>query len=412
MKRRDLIKKTALALGSTLFLSGCAKKDRPEEAINQNNIQTQNDSSDKLEIIPKQTGTYKISAPMLFDYSAIDELAECNKKYKKTKVKTLYNSIPWPLSSNYNEWMMLCRGGKNPDIKSFQDFANYVKYSFDKGFDFCYLMNSPKAFNDIDLKNFKTDFYKLLDDLYKIGVRKIKFSNTQVAQLIRNHNPDFKLLTSTIIEYNSIIQYQGLFKQFKNIVQIGLPKDQNQNFKFIKALKKAFPNTEIEVMLNEGCLKGCFSRYSCMASSYTSFYKLGCKLCAKNPKLTFYKDGKIYPWDLGYYSALGINHFKFVSAIQRASDKAQPHLIEYLDVAEHGFESEYIKKHILRYFKVKNFARYIDNYSIEEIISKYYPDMRYFIKNGHECSSRCEIECNYCEDRAKELQKFEDSLPV
>ena len=134
MKRRELIKKTALAIGSTLFLSSCTKKDEPEKTVYQDNTQMQNNSSDNSEIVPKQTDIYKLSAPMLFDYSAIDELVECNKKYKKIKVKTLYNSIPWPLSSNYNEWIMLCRGGQNPDIKNFDDFAKYVKYSIDKGF--------------------------------------------------------------------------------------------------------------------------------------------------------------------------------------------------------------------------------------------------------------------------------------
>ncbi len=412
MKRRELIKKTALAIGSTLFLSSCTKKDEPEKTVYQDDTQMQNNSSDNSEIVPKQTDIYKLSAPMLFDYSAIDELAECNKKYKKIKVKTLYNSIPWPLSSNYNEWIMLCRGGQNPDIKNFDDFAKYVKYSIDKGFEVCYLMNSPKAFNDLDLKNFKTDLYKLLDNLYKIGIRKIKFSNTQVAQLIRNHNPKFKLVSSTISEYNSIIQYRGLLHEFPNVTEIGLPKNENQNFKFIKALRKAFPDISIEIMLNEGCMKGCFSRYSCMASSYNRFYKLGCKLSSKDMKLNFYKNGRVYPWDLGYYSALGINNFKIVAMNHRASDNKQPYLLEFMDIAENGLESEYIRNFIIRTFRVHNFENHIHKFDIDEIISKYYPDIRYFIKNGHNCSTKCGIECNYCEERTKKLREFEEFLNV
>ena len=369
MKRRDLLKSVVLAAGGSAFaLSGCRQKDDKDEvsgSVNQS----------QLKIMPKQTDIYKVSSPLLFHYPAIDELAKCNEKYKKIRVKTLYNSLPWPLAANYNEWMTLYRGGGNSDIKSFSDFAKYIKYAMNKGFEVCYLMNSPKAFNDLDLAKFKDSFYKLLDDIYKLGIKKIKFANTQVAQLINEHNPDFELTSSTILEYHSIIQFQGLFRFFPNITQIGMTKDENQNFRFIKAIRDTFPNVDIEMMVDEGCLKGCFSRMSCMASSYNAYYKLGCKLTSENRKLSFYKNGGIYPWDLSYYSALGVNNFKTVPMHQRSSDKIQPHLLEFLDVAEYEVNSEFYEKFIFDAIPVKNIRKISAKDALE-----YYPNMEHFIK--------------------------------
>lgn len=401
MKRRDLLKYAAMAAGGSVLFAGCKQDTSSEKGAN---VSVRSDKNE-FKIVPMQTRTYNISTALLFHYPAIDELAKCNEKYKKVKVKTLYNSIPWPLASNYNEWMTLCRGGRNPDIKSFKDFAKYVKYAMDKGFEVCYLMNSPKAFNDLDLAKFKGSFYKLLDDIYDVGIKKVKFANTQVAQLINEHNPNFQLVSSTILEYHSIIQYEGLFEQFPNITQIGMTKDENQNFKLIDALRKTFPETDIEMMVDEGCLKGCFSRMSCMASSYNTYYKLGCRQTQRDRKLTFYKNGEIHPWDMGYYSALGVNSFKLVPMQQRASDKIQPHVLDYLDIAEYGADSERYRDYIVNHVPVNNIVKL----SNKEIL-KYFPDMEYFVKNGDKCSTKCGVECRYCENRARELRELESRL--
>ena len=391
MNRRDLLK-TGIAgvMASSLALSGCNKK----ESVTENN--------DELHIIPKQTDTYKFSAPLLFHFDSIDGMAKLNKKFKKSQITTLYNSIPWPQSEKFNEWFMLYRGGSNPLIKTYSDFEKYVKYAMDKGFEVVYLMNSPKAFNDRDIEPFKKDFYKLLDNLWKTGIRKIKFANTQVAQLINEYNPEFELHVATILEYSNISQYRNLFHYFPNIKHICVPKDQNQNFKFLASLRKEFPKIEIELMVDEGCIKNCPTRFSCMASSYSTKYKLGCSFARGDYYshiLYLVLAGMVHPWDLPYYSALGINQFKMVPLIQRASDKDVSHIEEYLNIVEYGLDNEFGRN-----FLVRIIGPDVNKITHQELIS-YLPDIRYFIKHGHECGYRCSVDCDYCYKCAKKLEQ-------
>lgn len=381
MNRRDLLKSGLLIAGATM-LSGC---------------NGEKESDKELTIVPKQTDVYKLSVPMVFNFEAIDDFAKWNSQYKKSKVETLYNSIPWPLSEPYNEWIQLCRGGSNSDIKTFDDFAKYVKHSINNGFKVCYLMNSPKPFNFKDLDTFKNDFYKLLDKLWNIGIDNIKVANTQVAVLINEHNPEFKLSASTIFEYNSITQYVQLLELYPNFVNFGIAKNQNQNFRFLKNMKKHFPNITIEMMMDEGCIKNCPTRTSCMSCSSTSYFKNGCKLTKQNQYKNRIRNGCIQPWELSYYSAIGINNFKITPQDQRASDKHEMHVKYYMDIVEYGLYSKGGKKLLEAMFpNIKPENRY-------NMIS-YLPDIEYFIKHGHECDSRCGVECNYCDILEKRLK--------
>ena len=118
MNRRDLLKLSLIF--SPLILSGCNKQQKQA-------------CGDYLQIVPKQTQQYEFSAPLPFYYDVIDELAELNKKYKKSKITSLYNCVPRPLVEDYNNCMQAGRG-HNYDIKTYSDFANYAKYAMKKGF--------------------------------------------------------------------------------------------------------------------------------------------------------------------------------------------------------------------------------------------------------------------------------------
>jgi len=353
-----------------------------------------------MEITPKQTDVYKLSAPMLFDFGAIDNYVEYNKKYKKSQIKMLFQSIPWPQTEKFNEWFMAHRFGvSNPAIATYEDFDKYVKYAIDKGFDIIYLMNSPKAFNDRDIEPLREDLYKLLDNLWNSGIRRIKFSNTQVAQLISEYNPNFQLSVAVIMEYSSVSQYRSLFNYFPNINHVCVPKDLNQNFHFLKGLKDSFPNIEFELMVGEGCPKWCPSRFSCQASSLSTYYKIGCKIAQQDEILTRCRSGAIHPWQLEYYSALGFNHFKLLTHGARAIDKDTTAIerymknIEYGTNGQHGLEYLSIYCHELPYL-----------ISQEECISML-PDIKYFIKNGYKCTYDCGTKCTYCNDCAEKIKK-------
>ncbi len=397
--KRNLLKAGIAGIGaSALALSGCDKKtNTPEE----------------LEIIPKQTGIYEFSCPLPLNYKTIDEIERLNSTLKKSKVTTFYNNITAPLADNFNCWINILRG-KNEDIKSYDDFFKYVKYAKDKGFEFVYLMNSPKPITEQDFETFKKDFYCLLDYLNKAGCHNIKVANTQVASLINKYAPDkFKLQTSTSFEYHNVSQYRYLFNNYPNFNLIDITNDEHQNFKLLKALRDNMPEKKLELMVNQACIKGCPARIPHL--SINEFLVFDCqKLRDELGRLAFLlKTSIIYPWNLEYYSALGINNFKFVSA-SRINGKNNFHdisiLKSYLEAVEYGVDDMNAKDFFAKIFPSFMQKSIADSTITQNIkmseIKHMFPNIKHFIAHGHECSTKCANECNYCFNCAKNIEKL------
>ena len=398
MKRRDLIKTGLLGLSATaVALSGCDKKEVAS-------------GSDELKIKPKQTGTYEFSCPLPFNYKTIDEIAEMNEGLKKSKITSFYNNAP---SWNHNNWISIGRA-KNDFIKTYDDFFKYVKYATSKGFEFTYLMNSPKTFSEKDYNSFKDDFNHLLDLLVEHNVKNIKVANAQVAHFIEEHLPNkINFHASTAFEFNLMSQYEYLTYIIPNISLIDITNGENQNFKLLSALRKKFPKIKLELMVNEGCIKGCPARITCINEGISICINLQLNMGLMN---YFLRVGFIYPWNLEYYSALGINNFKFIASTNESNSRSNFHNITslkaYLNCIEHGTRNVSVSDLFNKIFDkyktvISNLSdrKNIENMKISEIVNLF-PDIRYFIKNGHLCSTRCGVECNYCYECAKKLESL------
>ena len=391
MKRRDLLK-TGLSLASLAALSGCSAKSSIT-------------LKDTDEIIPKQTGTYIFSCPMPFDFKVIDELVEINKRYKKSQIKTLFNNTPMPLSKKFNAWMQVNRG-YNFNVNSYDDYAKYVRYAISKGFDICYLLNAPKPFTKEDYDTFKNEFKWLLGFIKDTGIKDIKIGNTQTASLINEIDPSFTLSASTALEYHSLAQYKNLIEIYPNIKLIDVAIDENHNFHFLENLKKLLPDIDIEVMVDESCMKGCPARISHI--SELSFCRFDCyKIKTENPIFYAFKYGRVYPWNLEYYSAINVNNFKFSAAGERFDFTKLKPMKQYLDGVEYGVEG-YGAKEFLKEFLLTN-TNIREEVKVSYLIP-YLPDVRHFVKNGQYCATRCGDECNYCRDMAEKMNKFLDSI--
>lgn len=389
MNRRDLIKTSLLAAGalSALNLSGCSNKKDVD--IESNNF------------VPKQTSTYSITAPLPFDFQLIDEMKELNTKLKKSKIKTLYNSIPFPLAKRLETFHS--HRGINKKIESVDDFLKYVNYAQKQGFDFVYTLNSPKPFSDTEFEKRKKELFNLLDKLKDGNVNKFKIANTQLLNILPKRYSHFKFQASTSFEFRNINQYINLLKNYPNIELIDIAIDENRNFKFLKTLKTMFPDTKLELIVNEPCLRGCPARISHCA---TNFYRFDCmKIIEKNWIEEFCKSGVIYPWNLDYYSAMNINRFKLLpTGFVRADIRNIEYLKEYLELVENGAEN----------YSAKDFFEKVIKFSEKPINTKaklseilaYFPDIKYFIENGDKCNEKCGVDCSYCVDCAKKLKKI------
>ena len=377
------------SMGYPVIINYNCNKEAAEETAN----------NSELKIIPKQTGIYEFSCPLPFNYKTIDEIAELNTTLKKSKVTSFYNNAPnW----NHNNWVSISRA-KNDFIKTYDDFFKYVDYAHEKGFDVTYLMNSPKPFSEKDLNTFKDEFNRLLDLLIKHDVKDIKAAHCMTANLISEYTKDkFNFHASTAFEFNLVKQYEYLKDVVSNLTLIDITNGENQNFRLLKSLKDKFPKIKLELMVNESCLKGCPGRISCIADS-TSICRF-LHIC-RDLKNFFSKTAFIYPWNLEYYSALGINNFKFIaSAIgnNRSNYHDVANLKAYLNCVENGIKDYTVKD--LQSILHDSIFNSNKNHKLSDI-KPLFPDIRYFIAHGHECSYKCGVECNYCYECAKKLEK-------
>ena len=359
---------------------------------------------------------YKFSAPMPYTKEDIDKLLDINKNIEKSRITSLYACVPrgcevftgFEQSRNFSF-----------DNLSWDYWKRLINQTFDCGCDFIYLLNSPRPL-DIENPDFPQKLEKLellLSELRKIGVKKLRVASAQLMSYIAKHYSDFDVLASTSLEYKTIWEYQNFIHFHPEVKQIVPSHDVNKNFLLLKNLRKRYPNIEIELMVNEGCLQGCpnrmFHEYInidehkiinndvCLSGGYAASF---CNnVLDKYPIASLVIGTHIYPWDVEEYAKIGINNFKLVGRDGYSDFKS------YLN----GYTM---------YLKGVDDVKNIENYSISDFIhhlqnnfvlkqltvkeyKKYLPKTSYFKQNGHLCISKCCINCFYCYSCVQQIQK-------
>ncbi|MBR1616841.1 hypothetical protein IJ670_01685 [bacterium] len=402
MNKRTFLKTSLLSTFLvTTSLLGCNKNS---------NIQVLDNNTDKLNIIPKQTEVYQISCPLPFSNNLIDELYELNQTSKKSKITTLYNNIPLPLGKNLT-WLQ-SQHGRNYSFKTFNQFKDYALYAKEKGFNVCYLFNSPKPFNNNDLKTFRKEFEKVFNLIIESKITDVKVGNVQTLELLKEYDANFNnfnITASTCFGFHSLSQFKNLLENYPNIKLIDISIEENHNFQFLTNMRKMFPGVKLEVMCDCFCIKGC--PYEIFHLSEYSFCVKNCnKIASKNHALFSFKSGKIYPWNLEYYSAIGVNNFKLIGEGQRARFKDINRIKNYINAIDNGIDSYNINNFLEAFFGITN-SNLSNSFKLSDI-RPYLPDINHFIKYGHLCSTNCNVNCNYCETKAKQLKQFLNEIGV
>lgn len=361
---------------------------------------------------------YKFSAPMPYTKEDIDKLLDINKQIEKSKITTLYSCLP----SN-NELFTGFEQSRNFsfDYNTWDYWKQLMEYTLSCNCDFVYLLNSPRPL-DIENPDFPKQLEKLdklLTELRKIGVNKLRIASAQLSTYIGKHYEDFDVLASTSIEYKTIWEYQNFIHFHPEVKQIVPSHDVNKNFKLLSSLRKGYPNMELELMVNEGCLQGCPNRMLhlfvnpdkditinndiCLSYAYSRAF---CRPIVKQyPFASLIIGNLIFPWDIEAYEKIGIQNFKLVGR----------------DGYQNGNFPKYIRGYTM-YLKGVDDIKNIGDYGLNEFTHhldivilnelkvkdyyKYLPKIAYFQKHGHLCSSLCGIECRYCYKCAEKIQKI------
>ena len=359
---------------------------------------------------------YEFSAPMPYSKEDIDKLLDINKEAHKSQITSLYACVPrgCEVFTGFEQSRNFAFGNTSWDY-----WKGLIEHTLEKGCDYIHLLNSPRPL-PIDNPDFPKSLERLdllLSELKKIGVNKLRVAAGQLMTYIGRHYPDFQVLASTSLEYKTIWEYQNFIHFHKEVKQIVPSHDVNKNFKLLSILRKKYPQMEIEIMVNEGCLQGCpnrmFHEYIsidghaminndfCLSGGYATAF---CNpVIQKYPIQSVVIGTHIFPWDIAEYAKLGITKFKLVG---RDGYEHFDNYIKGYSMYLRGVDDiKNIENCYLTQFTHHLSSNPVLNSLTVKDYKKYLPDIKHFVKEGHLCASRCGAECRYCYNCAEKIEK-------
>ena len=360
---------------------------------------------------------YRFSVPMPYSTENIDKLININKEVEKSKITSLYFSLP-----STNELFTGFEQRRNVflDKKDFAFWRDLASYSADKGFEIIYCLNMPRPL-PIENPNFPAQIerlHKLLSEFEKIGVNKLRVAPPKLMAYLHKYFPQFDIYGSTANDYKIIQEFQFLKQVHPYLKQIVPSHNVNKNFILLNNIKKL--DIEVEIMVNEGCLQGCSNRFEHentmtdinfeLQTKELVFQEDFCKSnCAKieqsNPVLYLTKGNHIYPWELEEYAKIGINNFKINGRDGISNDKVSLNNITkvYLKGVDDVKNIENIP--LIKFVSNSANQKRLQDLTVKDV-KKYLPDIKHFVKYGHLCASQCGNECNYCHKCAEKIQSI------
>jgi collagenase-like PrtC family protease len=247
-------------------------------------------------------------APCHFDKDVADFIADENNKMNDLQVSELYGAV----SNEVVRHGRAREAVKNISRKEAVEFRDYLD---DKGIGFIYLLNAPFNFDNSKETRIKVEEY--LDWIVnEVQAEAVTISSHDLARFVRDRYESLKIYISTISAVGSIEQYDNFMDVGPS--RVVLQYDQNRNWKNLGMLARHanHAGAELELMLNESCLRGCVNRqghYSALGATEEGRDTPFLTVCNSRKILypyEFLKSNYIRPEDLEIYEDMGIKRFK------------------------------------------------------------------------------------------------------
>ncbi len=329
----------------------------------------------------------KFSVPYNNNPNGLNEIIKL-KDEKGDMVQEIY--LPPPIK-------YFTSGRISPDIEM-EDFTNLIDLCHKNGLTVNLLLNGQceglgwYKSNNVE-KVIK--FLKFLNT--KHNLKSVTIANPLYLQKIRKSIPKIKI-TASILGYIGSVQ-RAMFYENLGADIITLDRDINRNFKILEEIKEATV-CKLRLMVNEGCLFRCpyrlfhfnlISHWSKKGDIPSDRFFFNCYHINKLDPSQILKSHWIRPEDLKKYKKI-TNFFK-ISGRTRKTEWLVNVIKAYTEKKWDGNFLDLMDSS-LNEFK-KSYKCFIDN-----------RDLDGFLDKVADCDENC-LECNYCEDLAEKIVKFE-----
>lgn len=352
------------------------------------------------------------SIPMPLDIALINKAATINRVVQKSTISTMYNCLPFNADgkSGFEQNRMI-----DTRIRNLDEFLRYVEAVQNKGITFVYLMNSLRKMSYQEFYKNEKRLRLFLKTLLSNGISCIRVASPLLIDYLMCNFPEVNVLCSTSQEYYSIKQYRNLLSSYKNIKQIIPSWEKNRNFSFLESFVELFPETDIELMVNEGCISGCPFRLhhslidpessKSKNTRFSHFFTDECsRIMDQNFWLAVSMLNVIYPWQIDTYYNLGINHFKLVG--RNSSKFYDGSYIEIYECYLKGIDdvNQILDKPVFLFNNNFCNSRLSPSYTVRDLMPLL-PDIEYFSKTRPRCEDLCGTKCTKCYECAEVLEK-------
>lgn len=339
------------------------------------------------------------TVPFYFSDEYINFLVTLNNKNTKYKIKRVYNSLNYncPSSSKYE-----CDKLSFNRTNSFEELSSFNQILQKENIDFVYAMNSVAPISNGTFQNMIPQIEEFLNKLLSIGINKLLISSQMLADYIKSIYSDINIIISPMMQTDSIKKAQILNNEFRPVC-IAPSTDLNKDFNFIESFKSLLPNTELELMANEGCLFCCPIKNFCYSfmgieNKEIVFPKKMCRnLIEKDIYNVIAKNKIIYPWELADYEKAGVDYIKLVgrnNPINSTMEQIETYAIG-------STSSEEIQKKSLSSI-TSFFNDYID--IPLDTLKEFLPSIEFFLGERPKCRSICDLDCTSCSELADNLK--------
>ena len=356
--------------------------------------------------------SFQLMVGNLWTEEYLDRCIEINKTNPKARIAEMYGS----LKTKHNPVGSARPDSRIPEV-SLEFFEEYIQKANANGIDINYTINSTCVGNLIELGAREAQIAYFLQDLEKLGVKRVTVAHPIIAKLVAKHS-DLAVEISTIMHVETMSQLDKFLWMCPTVDKICMNIYKNRDFNFLKEFKREADKQDIivELMANEFCTIGgapCLGLYrmSCyMVHSHGGNDSLefdgypikgpdGCITSRIQSPASYLKARFILPqWYDLYKKETGIEHFKITG---------RTHTYDQIMPAVEAYTSGHFKGNLLDLWLLDKDHADLD-IPAEELDKKGFIEHWVDFSNKRNvsdfpCASLCEGSCDHCERVMREI---------
>lgn len=254
-----------------------------------------------------------ITMPTSFEPQFLDGITRLNAEHAAggIQVAELYGSLP-------RSEMGVGRPARSLPPVDRAAVERHVADLRQRGLHFSYLFNGSCSANREFRRGERARLLEEMEWVASLGTRAVVVASPYLIDLFRTRFPEIRIHASSVCFTRSLKEVAHHVRQ--GVARLILDPDTIRDFAFLRAVRRRFPDLEIEALANHPCLLHCPFETYCYNSvahassketgAYEAFSLLRCNLEKLRDPVEFVRGSWMRPQDVHHYENAGVQVLK------------------------------------------------------------------------------------------------------